>query len=49
MEFEVLQKTYFEAYIIHLYGPTCFAVGEAKKGAMVKKGLKRAHSREMMF
>ena len=30
MEFEV-PKTYLNAYIIHWYGPTGFAVGEAKE------------------
>ena len=25
------QKTYFKAYIIHLHGPTGFAVGEPKE------------------
>ena len=41
------QKAYFHAYIIHYYGPTGFAVGEAKEVLSLQKS--RDHGSEMPF
>ena len=32
-----LPKTYLKVYIIYLHGPTCFAIGRGKRGAIVGK------------
>ena len=41
------QKTYFHAYIIHCYGPTRFAVREAKE--VLSLQITRDHDKEMLF
>ena len=41
------QKAYFQSYIIHSYGPTGFAVGEAKM--ILSPIMSSDHGKEMSF
>ena len=40
-------KVHFQCYVIQCHGPTCFALGEAKKVIMLQTS--KDHGKEMFF